>query len=212
MNLTLDIETIPTEDPAMIEDIAARVLPPANYKKPETIQKWEQEEKPGIVAEKVAATALDGTFGRVACIGFAIDDDMPRTFMLQDERSTLEAFCNFRDWQRLDLVIGHNVTWDLRFLWKRCIVNSIKMPYPLLRRAHAKPWDDTIGDTMLRWDPVNKVSLDRLCRALGIASPKNGGMDGSKVYEAWKAGEYDRIAEYCRGDVVAARECWKRMN
>ena len=55
------------------------------------------------------------------------------------------------------------------------------------------------------------ISLDRLCRALKVQTPK-GDLDGSKVFDAWLAGELDRIATYNRADVIATRECWRRIN
>ena len=75
---------------------------------------------------------------------------------------------------------------------------------------HAKPWDKCLLDTMTLWHPLNKIKFDRLCKILGVPSPKTD-MDGSKVYEAWKAGQIERIAEYCRGDVEAVRECERRI-
>ncbi len=53
------------------------------------------------------------------------------------------------------------------------------------------------------------ISLDNLCKALGIEGKK--GFDGSMVAEAWKNGEFDKVTEYCRDDVVRVREAYKRM-
>ena len=39
-----------------------------------------------------------------------------------------------------------------------------------------------------------------------------GDMDGSQVYDAWLAGEYDRIATYNLQDVKATAEVWHRLN
>ena len=69
MNLYLDIETIPAQDPAIHAMIAERVTAPASYKKPETIAKWEAEEKPAAVAKAIADTSFDGGLGEVCCIG-----------------------------------------------------------------------------------------------------------------------------------------------
>jgi len=37
-------------------------------------------------------------------------------------------------------------------------------------------------------------------------------MDGGQVFDAWLAGDLDRIAEYNRGDVAAVRQVWHRLN
>lgn len=155
--------------------------------------------------------SFDGAMGLVACIGYAEDDEEPHSILLPTEKETLGVFVTRFAKEPVGTVIGHNVSWDLRFLWKRCVVNRLRMPDSLMKCVRAKPWDACLADTMTLWDPGSKTSLDKLCKALGIASPKDDGMDGSKVWEAWQKGEFDRIAKYCRRDVSQVRECWKRL-
>ena len=65
---------------------------------------------------------------------------------------------------------------------------------------------------MMKWAGFGgRVSLDALCRALNVPSPKEGGIDGSKVYDAWMAGQHDQIAAYNMADVVATAAVWQRM-
>jgi predicted PolB exonuclease-like 3'-5' exonuclease len=69
-----------------------------------------------------------------------------------------------------------------------------------------------VFDTMQEWAGFREtVSLDALCRALAIASPKAGGLDGSRVYDAWIAGRAEEIAAYCRRDVEAVQAIHRRM-
>lgn len=64
---------------------------------------------------------------------------------------------------------------------------------------------------MLAWAGWgNRVSLDALCRALSVPTPK-GDLDGSQVYDAWQAGEVERIAAYNLRDAAATAECWHRI-
>jgi predicted PolB exonuclease-like 3'-5' exonuclease len=56
----------------------------------------------------------------------------------------------------------------------------------------------------------NRVSLDKLCKAFGIETPK-GGIDGSKVWDYVKAGKIDEVAAYCARDVEATRKVYKRL-
>lgn len=226
MNLTIDIETLPSENTAIRESIAIGILPPANYSKPETIAKWEAETKPGLVDEAMRKTAFDGAEGRIFCIGFAFDEERPNVVSAnraEQEEDMLYEFFRLLS-GRLKLaysggettkglkVIGHNVGWDLRFILKRAIVHSIKPPSDFCAAVAAKPWGAEVADTMLLWDPSqgNKISLDRLCRALKIPTPKDD-MDGSKVYQEWKAGNLDKITAYCMGDVEATRNCFHRI-
>jgi len=220
MRLFLDIETLPTEDPAMIEEIAAGVTPPGNYKKADTIAQWEVDTKPSLVEEAVRKTSFDATFGRVCCIGYAFEDSAPSTWMTPQmtEKGILEQLCAKvsqvcnKNESRLE-VVGHNVSWDLRFLLQRCIVHSVKPPHTLMAAMQAKPWGDAIRDTMLMWNPERekRIKLDTLCKVLGVPTSK-GEMDGSKVWDAYKAGEYEKIATYCAADVEATRAVFRRLS
>lgn len=221
MLLTLDIETIPTSDPEIIAEIAAGITHPKNMSKADTIAKWEAEEKPAAVAEAVARTAFDGGAGEIVCIGLAVDDGESVAFCGADEKGVIATAYDYITDSLRELkgghglesvtVIGHNVVdFDLRFLWQRSVIHRLRMPACLPRSP--KPWDKTVADTMVMWNPnrEKRVSLDRLCKILGVPTPK-GDMDGSKVAEAAAAWEWDRIAEYCRKDVEATRECYRRM-
>ena len=74
----------------------------------------------------------------------------------------------------------------------------------------AKPWDEKIYDTMLKWDAKKSIGLDKLARVLGIEGKQ--GMDGSMVWDYYKAGRHAEIAEYCADDARITREVYKRMS
>ena len=218
--LFIDIETIPTDRDDVREYVAAKVTPPGNISKAETIAKWEAESKPAAIEEAVHKTSLDGAFGRVCGICWALDDGPIRTVKsAQDEAALLETFS---DWLRMDVkstdifdtaVCGHNVSaFDLRFLMQRYIVHGIIPPAVISRAAGAKPWEsDKVFDTMTQWAGVgNRVSLEKLCLALGIESMETD-IEGSNVAAAVVAGRLDDVAAYCAGDVEDVRKAFKRM-
>lgn len=218
--LILDIETIGTSRPDVIDYIAATVKPPATFKKPESIAKWHEEEGPGAIAEAVAKTGLDGAFGQVVCIGFQLDGmDAPLAYCGINETMLLDAF-NEMLTKRIapgdvlaTSVVGHNVSgFDLRFLVQRYIVNGIRPPLVIKRAAEAKPWEsEKVFDTMIQWAGVgNRISLEKLCLALSIPSPK-GDMDGSMVGQYIKDGRFDEVAAYCKKDVEATKAVFERM-
>lgn len=217
--LYLDIETLGTDRADVRDYIAAGISPPGNISKAETIEKWHIESKPKAIEEAIAKTSFDGAFGRVCCIGWALGDQAPCTIADEDyEAWVLNCFKN-----NLDLavgesfttqVIGHNViAFDLRFLMQRYIVHGIRPPLVIARAAAAKPWEsDKVFDTMVQWAGVgNRVSLDKLCLALSIPSPKSE-LDGSKVAEYVASGRINEVASYCAGDVEAVREVHRRMS
>lgn len=218
MKIFLDIETLPTNRPDVIAMIGESVTHPGNISKPETIAKWNEESRPGAMADAVAKTSFDGAFGRVCVIGWAVDDEDATALFDVDEPALLKAFIEdlrVGPSDKFDtLVIGHNVSaFDLRFLLQRFIVNGIRPPFFLERAAKAKAWEaEKVFDTMIQWNPdrERRISLAKLCLALGIPSPK-GEIDGSKVAEYVAAGRIEEVAEYCRKDVYAVRRVYRRM-
>lgn len=228
MNIYLDIETLPSEDAALRAELAKDITPPGNMSKAETIAAWEAEKKPGLVDQAMRKTSFDGAHGRVLCVGWAVEDAEPQT-IIGDEQFVLAGFLRSLNesltatvhggplgsgsMQIAATFVGHNIAgFDLRFLYQRCVINRENPPSALLAACRARPWDSCIADTMLMWNPdrEKRISLDRLCKALGVETSK-GDMDGSKVYDEYKAGNLIKIADYCAGDVAATRECYRRM-
>ena len=58
--ITIDIETLPTENTEVIAKIGSTIKPPANYKKQDTIDQWMTENYEIELKNKVSKTALDG--------------------------------------------------------------------------------------------------------------------------------------------------------
>lgn len=215
--IVIDIETVGTSRKEVIDYIAATVKPPATYKKPESIAKWHEEEGPTAIAEAVAKTGLDGAFGQVVCIGYNTGEAGTQLVYGLDEKEVLTRLNTMLDTDVKDVVatsvVGHNVSsFDLRFLMQRYIVNGIKPHILIKRAAEAKPWEsEKVFDTMVQFAGVgNRISLDKLCLALSIPSPK-GEMDGSMVSKAVADGKIAEVAAYCKRDVEATKAVFERM-
>jgi hypothetical protein len=220
MFVYFDSETIKTTDASVVALLTAGVRHPATYKKPETIAAWEANERPAAIAEAVSKTSLDGAFGRVAVLGYAIEDSPVEAIFYQsktfDEALLLQTFFSKVTTQLGGAcagnvtLVGHNITgFDIRFITQRAIVLGVRLPRWWPRNP--KPWDANIFDTMVQWAGARDyVTLGKLCAALGIPTPKND-MDGSQVSAAWERGEFDRVADYCCDDVEAVRAVAKRM-
>lgn len=219
--LTIDIETLATNDQTIIAEIAKTVAPPGNIKLPESIKKWHEEHGEQALNDAVSKTSFDGLYGCIACIGWAFDDDAPTcTGHGLTEREAITSFYdaletyidqNYVGGARDIIVCGHNIAgFDMPFLKARSIILGIKPPAFLIRAMNAKAWDNNIADTMLMWsqDRDKRVSLDKLCRALGIAG--KDGFDGSMVAETWPD-DPRRVIEYCMDDVLRHRVVYKRL-
>jgi hypothetical protein len=229
MRIYLDIETLPSLSTDARELARQSVKCPGSYKKAESIAAWWETEGEAAAETAYRKGALDGAIGELCAIGYASDDTDPVSLVrIADEpesdflRRSLEAIRALADsaavidasgnsWPSEEYFIAHNAPFDLGFLLRRCWVHGIKPPVKLpLPSAHA-PRD--FGDTMTLWAGNREtISLDRLCRALGVKSPKSDGVDGSQVFDMWQAGKYEDIARYNAADVLAVKQCWQRLN
>lgn len=217
--LFLKIKTIPTKDPAVMERITADIKHPGSMKKPETIAKWEREQKPVAVAEAIEKTSFDGGYGQVIAIGYALDDHDVSVLRVPDqdasgaaETKLLLDFSLALTWGVNDVWCGHNVKdFDLRFLFHRAIVRGCSE----LRRslpANTRSGDPRVFDTMTEWAGWgNRISLDELSAILGT-SGKTEGFGGADVWPTFqRPGGIEKIADYCAQDVEAVREIYRRM-
>ena len=213
--LFIDIETVPTQRVELAEYVQQGLKPPSNYKNEDAINKWKAES-----ADKAFRnTALDGAFGEIVVISYAINDGpVFGTFRKLGEYEEGEYLAQIwgdlaEEASDVGLVwVGHKLMFDMLFLHQRSIVNrarpSIRIPYD------DRPWAGTWDDTNVLWTGNDRlgdsVSLDKLCVALGIPSPKDG-IDGSQVWDAIKAGDYESVVKYNVADVEATREVYKRL-
>lgn len=225
MNIYLDLETVPGQHPSVLESIRAdaaaeleAIRAPSNYKDQAKIDEYVASKRAEIEAgidERWRKTALDGTYGQIVAAAIAIDDEPPVAFWCENWKTSepdvlLDLFEAIEETKgSWPVFIGHNlVNFDLRFLWQRAVINGIRPPESIPFKA--KPWDDKVFDTMTAWAGVgNRISMDKLCRAFGIAG--KGDIDGSKVWDYVQAGRIIEVAEYCKADVERTRALHRRM-
>lgn len=210
----LDIETIPNQSAEYRAAVRENIKPPAQYSKPDSIAKWIADNGDAAADEAVARTSFDPALGHICTIGWAIGDGEVLTVHGQTvdaEPLLIEQFFATLPTLGLNQFVGHYISgFDLRFILCRAIVLGVKLPCKTIFPRQPKPWDDAVFDTMTAWAGTrDKISMDNLCRALGISGKDD--MDGSMVAEAWANGEHEKIAEYCRRDVEAVRAIHQRF-
>lgn len=214
--LFLDIETIPADE------CCHEKLKLLYDKKRAKKGKKEECEDSSDFEQFLLGTSFDGSFGRILCIAYAIDDN-PVKYLSNDgdEAKMLKDFWDLVEsisiparnpqWPDYGVqFIGHNVMdFDLRFIYQRSIINKVKPAYNL---NFARYKDYPIYDTMKEWTKwsMNSVGLEHLAFALDVPTPKDG-IDGSQVFDFYKAGKVKEICEYCMRDVEATRAVYKRM-
>lgn len=234
MNLYLDIESIPSQHPDALALVRASIKPPATLKKPESIAAWWASEADAAAQDAWRKQSLDGgTQGEIVSV--AVTDGDGREWVrcravgeseaallqefidtvegwTRDECHKLAATCNASSAFPLDshVVTAHNAAFDVPFLWRRMAVSGLRIPR-WLPPPSARPGRGPVC-TMLLWAGYGgRISLDSLCRALGLPSPKEGGMDGAKVFDAWQAGQHADIAAYNLKDAQAVAAVWHRL-
>jgi predicted PolB exonuclease-like 3'-5' exonuclease len=209
--LFFDIETIPADE-SSIETL--KVLYAKKVEKNPDYESFDEFFK---------KTSFDGGFGRVLCIAYAIDNHEVHVLCNEDEKKTLQQFWYVAG--QIDLFVGHNIMdFDLRFILQRSIVLGVKPSWNRFQELGKKPWEMgkylsfarysniPIFDTMMEWSNwgSQKIGLEHLALALGVPTPKDG-IDGSQVFEFYKAGKSQEICDYCKRDVEATRAVYERM-
>jgi hypothetical protein len=110
---------------------------------------------------------------------------------------------------------GHNIKgFDMPMLSKRFVVNGIKPP-KILPSLGTKPWDLKAVDTKEFWQfgSFNSpASLDLMCVALDVQSPKTGEVSGNLVHDTyWNSNGLQPIADYCERDVKVLVDVMKKI-
>ena len=89
----------------------------------------------------LSGTSFDGSFGRILCIAYAINDEGVMIICNPDnEKKILEDFWFIAG--QCDLFIGHNVMdFDLRFILQRSIILEVKPSWNRFQELGKKPWE-----------------------------------------------------------------------
>lgn len=226
VNIYMDLETGPTTRPELIERATADVRPPAQYKKADSIEKWWAENGEAEKAAALAKTSLNGGYGELLTIGFAVNDGpvivLARADVPDGEQMLLDMFAialadNARaqapdhgDWWGVRACwIGHNIEdFDLRFLWQRSRVLGVHLPFPLPLERYAKT--PSRYDTMKEWGGwQNRIRQQDLELILGLT--RDDAITGADVAEHWARGDIETVVNHCKEDVRLLREIHRRL-
>ena len=210
MTLYLDIETLPAAWSDAEKYAHAAKSVPANYTKPESIDKWIAENRD----EAHARTALDWRHARILAIGYALDD-APAMTLYNGQGSDEGLLAMFDALSGVVaragaleglVIVGHNaVGFDIPILTR----NAWRLADPIARMFRCASIHDT-GEIWKAGDRrANMAKLSDIATFLGLGQ-KGEGMSGAEVYPAWQRGEHDRIARYCAQDVELTRAIYRR--
>lgn len=222
--LYFDIETIPADESSheALKYLYGRKI--EKKMKEKGITDAEAIQEFGSFEKFVDSTGMDGAFGRVLCIAYAVNNEPTRVICNPDnEKKTIEDFWFVAN--QIDLFVGHNIMeFDLKFILQRSIILGVKPTWNRFEELGKKPWEMPrmlsfaryknlpIFDTMFEWSNWGnpKAGLEHLALALGIPTPKEG-IDGSEVWNFYKAGKVKEICDYCMRDVETTRAVYQRI-
>lgn len=116
--------------------------------------------------------------------------------------------------ERIPIVSFNGIGFDLPVMWHRAIAQDVpvdpSMYYRLTPRYGGYHHYDLLG-ILAGWtlDKMKGHNLEFFLQLYGIGT--KGEMDGSKVWEAWQTGEYEKIQKYCEEDVFNTCHLFQRV-
>ena len=215
----LDIETLPPSGGGHLERIRAGIKAPAQYKKPESIAEWMTEIADRMAAEEHAKLGLNGLYGEIAVIGYAVEDGGITTVVSDgnDAKLLASAFASIEEEATSNAsglpmpmtVVGHNIEFDARFLFHRAVRHGVRIPACMRRAFDPDKGRYNTFDTMKVWSGYRDyVKLRDLAREL--LGDKNEDIDGSQVAALWQT-DRAAVARHCFEDVARVRNLYKRF-
>jgi hypothetical protein len=222
--LVFDIETRPTSRLKALEramDAARNADPPSSMKAADKLT-WDMEDE----REKRAAAVLSGTMVDVAAaellvVAWRADGHAwaGTARNVEEEKRLLELVVE--SWNEClgpeTVIAGHNIKgFDLPVLLNRLRYHDVPPPkhFPVYRRGY---WTGSVYDTMEGIPSKTPfISLESACARYGLGSAKNvhwngAPMTGARVLEAFQAGAWEVLTEYCCADVEAEERLYLRM-
>lgn len=199
----LDIETIPSLDPAIMTELAAEIEPDKNLKDPEKIR--------ANVAKKLEKayneTSLDPLRGSICAIGVMTAKGDHHIFtayggMDMAHQHALEEQA-IRDAN--EVLSGSVIAWngrdfDFRFLG----IRSLRYADKAKLRSLAPYLSLGIDPMVKLFGPRGYVKQSTFAKHLGIQCDTS--FDGSMVAAAYARGEYSKITNHLSDDVRTLRE------
>ena len=232
--ICLDVETLPAEDSFKFffnnhKPTMADVPENGRLKDPIKIEEWKKEKLDSLISDwekdrekaKEAAEkdwrgqSLCSYEGRILCMSYAKNTNwknIKTIDFLGGEKEMLEEFYNDIKPYGVIQYLGTNLKFDLLWLFHRALhfklydlANEVRMDRGYSKTKMIELMDLASGNIDWKY----KISLDNICKLLGVSSPKGKGIDGSKVLDYYLAGRIEEIKQYNKEDVSQTIECYQ---
>ncbi len=217
--VVLDIETVPI--PWLDLDLVLREKLTRHADDPEDYQR---RKKGGALSPYTGRTIVVGLlnpdsrrgklwFEEMGGTSRTLSDDRMFELVGCDERTMLEeCWATLKNYDRVVTFNGR--TFDGPFLSVRSAVHGLRpsknlVGYRYSLADHLDLVEVLTFQGAVAWD--QRPSLHAACVAFGIPSPKTAEVHGYAVYEMYRQGRLREIADYCRRDVEATAELFRRL-
>ena len=113
---------------------------------------------------------------------------------------------------RIPLVTYNGMGFDLPILLHAAIRLDVAVSpfmYSALTQKYNNPHHYDLMQWFSSWDRQKWKPLDFYLKLFDIGAKTS---DGSQVYDMWKAGEHDKIREYCEQDVLMTARLFERVS
>lgn len=207
-SLVVDIETVTHSaayDLVPPPDIEY-LTPPGNYRKPESIAQWKEEEKARRILareEEIARGALDPDLCRCVAIGsYDPRDPAPLVRLCRTEEEEAAALTELWERTRQATIVGYNLGhFDLPVLLRRSLLLRVKAPHFALSRYRASGVTDLFR--VLNYDGLltKMRSLDFYLRRFDI-TPIPDDIEGADIPQLVAEDQWDAVEHHCRADVL----------
>jgi len=226
--MAADIETIPNMS---IPENCRPVFDPdeikvGNMKDSVKIAAKIAEEQELFEEKLVKTMSVDPALCQVCTyVGILFDTDtgepvseVAQQLTAEDENDDLEIIANAWEQihkayqERTPLVTFNGIGFDLPVLLFRAIAQDIPVDramYDRLTMKYRNQYHYDLMQVLAGWDKNRWRKLEFYLNMFGLGT--KGGMDGSQVYPAYMAGEYETIKTYCRGDVLGTCKLFARV-
>ena len=175
------------------------------YARPEIVREFAKDENP------VKTVATNPLLAQVVCVVMSDGGKWKSAFGRDEREILLEVNATIR--RDTVFVTFAGRSFDLPLIYHRMVANGIK-PHDRIR--------DALGETRYRPEchldlqelmsfhgAIKPSSLRSTCLAYGIKNPK-ASCSGGSVQELVESDRWDILEEYCRGDVQAVIDLYRK--
>uniref|UniRef100_A0A6M3LDD6 Putative DNA polymerase n=1 Tax=viral metagenome TaxID=1070528 RepID=A0A6M3LDD6_9ZZZZ len=114
--------------------------------------------------------------------------------------------------ERIPLVSFNGIGFDLPIMFFRAMLQDVPVDgfmYNRLMMKYKNQYHYDLMQILAGWDKQRWNKLEYYLQLFGLGSKE--GMSGADVYPAYMAGEFDKIRDYCRNDVLETCKLFARV-